>query len=71
MSIVLFWVVFSFLVAFLADSRGRSSLIWFLLAVVLSPVIAAVAILCMANVKAEEDAERRHKELLEAAKQSK
>lgn len=67
---ILLWVIFSFLVAFLADSRGRSSIIWFLLAVVLSPVIAAVAILCMTNVKAEQDAERRHKELLEAAKKS-
>ena len=69
MVMVALWLVFSFFVASLADSRGRHPLIWFLLAIVLSPAIAVIALLCSTNIKAEEAAERRHQELMEAAKQ--
>ncbi|MFM5205992.1 hypothetical protein ACEUAW_17245 [Aeromonas veronii] len=69
--IVLMWLVFAFIVAILANNRGRHPLLWFLLSIVLSPLIAGIALLCMSNIKAEQEAERRHKELLEATKQTK
>jgi hypothetical protein len=66
--IIFAWIVFSIVVAVLADNRGRNSFIWFFLSIITSPAIAGLLILCMRNIKAEKEAERRHKELLEAAK---
>jgi ribosomal protein L40E len=46
--LLFFWLGFSGIVALAANSRGRSAVGWFLLAVVLSPVLALIAVLVMA-----------------------
>jgi len=46
----------------LASSRGRSEGGWLFLAVILSPIIAAIWLLCLENLTAT----RRHQELLQA-----
>jgi len=42
---IIVWVALSFVVAAGARNRGRSGLAWFLLACVISPLIAGVALL--------------------------
>lgn len=45
MEIVIGWLVLAVIVAVAASSRGRSALGWFLLACIISPVLALVALL--------------------------
>jgi len=49
MWIVILWVVFSFLVAAGARNRGRSGFCWFVLAAVISPVLAGLALLLVGS----------------------
>jgi hypothetical protein len=51
MEILLFWLVGAIVVAIAAGARGRSGLGWFVLAVILSPLIALVLVLVMPNLK--------------------
>ena len=44
------WFVFAGLVAFLAASRGRSGFGWFLLAAVISPLLAALLLMVLKNL---------------------
>jgi uncharacterized paraquat-inducible protein A len=44
---LLFWVGFALVVAFLASSRGRSSVGWFLLSLVISPLLAGLLVLAL------------------------
>lgn len=56
------------LVAALADNRGQSGIVAFLLAFLGSPVVMLLVVLCRPNFKREEIEAKRHAELLEAAK---
>lgn len=47
MEIVLFWLLFSIVVGVAASSRGRSGFGWFLLSVIISPVLALILVLVM------------------------
>lgn len=71
MGMIFLWVVFTIAVAILADRRGRSFVIWFFVALIVSPLLAGIFVLCLTNIKAEKEAERRHQEMLEATRQAK
>jgi hypothetical protein len=47
MEIVLGWILFAVLVALLAAKRGRSGIGWFFVAIILSPVFAALLLLIL------------------------
>jgi hypothetical protein len=67
--IVFAWLLFSVLVAVLASSRGRSGFGFFLLAAIISPLLAVIVLLVMKDLKAEvvrEDTRRDHERQLEA-----
>jgi uncharacterized membrane protein YhdT len=51
MGIFVIWSVFAFLVGIAASSRGRSGAGWFLLAVIISPLIAILFVLALPNLK--------------------
>lgn len=44
-SLLIFWVIFAVIVAIAANSRGRSAIGWFLLAILISPLLALIAVL--------------------------
>jgi hypothetical protein len=44
---MMLWLLFSVIVAFGADNRGRSGLWWFIISIFLSPVIAALMLLIL------------------------
>jgi len=48
--IPILWIVFAILIAAAADSRGRSGFGWFVLAIVLSPLLAGFVLLLMPNL---------------------
>lgn len=49
MSIVIAWFVASIVVAIIAASRGRNSFGWFLLALLISPLIAGILVLALGS----------------------
>jgi ABC-type multidrug transport system permease subunit len=49
--IVVLWVVFSFVVAAGARNRGRSGFLWFFGAVLVSPIIAGIALVVLGSRK--------------------
>jgi uncharacterized membrane protein len=61
--VVLVWIVFSLLLAVVANSRGRSPVGWFLLSLLISPLIAFVLLLVMADLSVHY---QRHDVLVEA-----
>jgi hypothetical protein len=40
--LISFWIIFAFAVGFIASQRGRSGFGWFLLAILISPLIAVI-----------------------------
>lgn len=56
------WLGLAAGVGFLANSRGRSGIGWFLFAVLLSPLIGLIIVLIMSNLVEEEAKERRRQE---------
>lgn len=46
-SIIFFWAIISFIVGVAADTRKRDFLGWFLLAAILSPVIAGLLLIAL------------------------
>lgn len=46
-----YWLLFTLIVAVAARSRGRSFIVWFIFALLLSPLIAGVALLLMSNLR--------------------
>jgi len=54
MEIFIVWLVLAFLVGFAASSRGRSGARWFLLAVIILPLIAILFVLALPNLKHQE-----------------
>jgi hypothetical protein len=49
--ILFIWITISWIVGAAANSRGRSAITWFLLALVISPVIAVLLLIAFAPVK--------------------
>jgi hypothetical protein len=56
MEIIAAWVIFSFIVAAAAGARGRSGAGWFLLAIVISPILALIFVLVIPNLAEEQKA---------------
>ncbi|WP_124470767.1 hypothetical protein [Burkholderia ubonensis] len=56
MEVFLLWFVFSVAVALLANKRGRSGVAWFVIAVITSPLIAAIFLLVLRDVSVRFDA---------------
>jgi hypothetical protein len=53
MELFLFWFALAVVVGIAASSRGRSGFGWFLLAVVISPLIAGILVLVLASRAAQ------------------
>lgn len=51
MEIFLFWVGFSIAVGVLASNRGRSGSGWFVLSLIISPLLGAIFVLLVENLK--------------------
>ena len=68
MMILTLWVFFTIVVAMIADGKGQSGLVAFLVSIIVSPLIMGIVVLCRPNFKREEIEAKRHAELLEAAK---
>lgn len=62
------WLIGSVLVSVMADNRGQSGILAFLLAFLGSPVVMLLVVLCRPNFKREEIEAKLHAELLEAAR---
>jgi hypothetical protein len=54
MEFVLFWLIFAFVVAVAASARGRSGAAWFLVSIVLSPLIGLILVLVLPNLRHEQ-----------------
>ena len=62
MEIVLFWLVLAIIVGVAANTRGRSGFGWFLLAAIISPLIAGLLLLALPRISGvapkSEDSDR-------------
>jgi hypothetical protein len=47
MSLIILWVIFAIVVAIAANSRGRNPIGWFLLACLISPLLAVILLALM------------------------
>ncbi len=56
MEFFFFWLIFAIVVAIIAGSRGRSGFGWFLLAMVISPLLAVLLVALLPSLKAAPDA---------------
>ena len=54
MEFVLFWLMFAIVVGIIANSRNRSGFGWFLLSVLISPVLALILVLCLPSPERAE-----------------
>jgi hypothetical protein len=54
MEFAIFWVGFAIIVGIFASRRGRSGFGWFLLSALISPLLAGLLVLVLANLKDEE-----------------
>ena len=52
--IVLFWLVASVLVGIVASARGRSGFGYFLMSMLLSPLLTIVFVMCMPRLESTE-----------------
>lgn len=50
MEFVALWLIFAAVVGFIASGRGRSGFWWFLLSLVLSPLICMIVVLVMKKI---------------------
>ena len=62
------WLLGCVLVTMLAESKGQTGIVAFLVSFLLSPVLMLLVVLRRPNFKREEIEAKRHAELLEAAK---
>ena len=51
--VLFFWFAFTFVVAVAANTRGRSAIGWWILAVIFSPLVAGLFLLAMRNLRME------------------
>jgi len=68
MTILVIWLVLSASVAAFADSRGRNSAGWFVLGVITTPVIAALVLALMPDLKRDAALKEQHAQLIAAVK---
>ena len=54
MGVVLFWFGLAIAVGVLASNRGRSGFTWFLISVVISPLLGFIFVLVMENLSAKQ-----------------
>jgi hypothetical protein len=66
MEILLIWLPFSVIVGAVASSRGRDGFGWFLLSVLISPILSVLALLCTTNLKTLAIQKAQHEELMRA-----
>lgn len=67
MEIFLFWIVLAIFVGVLAARRGRSGAGWFFLsALLISPLLGLIFVICLPNLLKQAEEQRRHEELLAA-----
>lgn len=50
MELVLFWLLFSIIVGVAASSRGRSGFGWFLLSMIISPILSLILVLVLPRI---------------------
>ncbi|WP_051623346.1 hypothetical protein [Bordetella hinzii] len=55
LAIIFFWLLFAVIVGMMASSRGRSGFGWFILACLISPLVAGVFVLLVTNKAAERE----------------
>lgn len=65
MPVIVGWILFSIAAGILADRRGRSAGGWFLIALLISPLIAVILVLCCRDLKAEEQQQARDRAFAE------
>jgi len=53
-TIIFFWLLFALVVGMIASSRGRSGFGWFILACLISPLLAGIFLLLGANLRSQE-----------------
>ena len=61
------WIVLTIAVGMLANSRGKSALLYMFFSLILSPLLGWIVLMCQSNERLENEQERRHQELLSAA----
>src|SRR5260370_12701663 len=49
--ILIFWLIFAIVVGVAADARGRNGVLWFVLAAIISPVLALILLLVQPDLK--------------------
>ena len=54
-AIIFFWLLFALVVGMIASSRGRSGFGWFILACLISPLLAGIFLLVSANLRRQAD----------------
>jgi len=52
-AIIFFWFLFAIAVGMIASSRGRSGFGWFILACLISPLLAGIILLVSANLRSQ------------------
>lgn len=53
MEVFLFWILFSFVVAFIAGNKGRSGFAWFFLSILISPLLTLILVLALKDLTRE------------------
>lgn len=56
MEILLFWIIFAVVVGIAASNRGRSGFGWFLLSILLSPLLGLILVLVLPDQKKQQAA---------------
>lgn len=57
MEVVIFWFAMSVVVAIIAGNKGRSTLGWFLLAIIISPLLAGILVLALGRAGVDGQAQ--------------
>lgn len=65
MQVFVLWIIFAIVVGALANKRGRSAVGWFFLALIISPLISCIILLCIKDIAKEEIENKIYYEQLE------
>ena len=65
--LIVVWCIFAFAVAYVAKQRGRDNAMWFALSLVISPLLAMLALIAMPDLKAIAAEEKRRRDAEDAA----
>ncbi|MGL4843832.1 MAG: hypothetical protein ACRC2Y_04335 [Aeromonas veronii] len=55
MGILVFWLIASIIIGFAAGSRNRSCIGWFLISLIISPLLAFVGLMLMGSAESDEE----------------